>query len=395
MALRVTAEERAEIKDEFLFDNEKHIFAYSQNIIKYCQSKILISEKSLIAETIGGDIHRIEKIAGDILFILTTTEPGAIPLQSLAGQLVGIVAQNDSMENRSKAMLVSMELLMMSEPYAKFTISKSGYYMIETMISNKKIITRNIALPLERPTLQHKKLGSYEWELSDSTVALDELNHMPMTIIPIEDAEPEQPTGNMYSKSYLKQQELHNKWKVRNLLVPKYSNKKIYFNWAADYRCRMYPVGYYFNPQGNELEKNMIGFYRGEKLDFRGVVQLKKSIASAYGLDKENDAKKLEWFRTNEKVLHLRKISAKEPHTFGALHMAWKQYLKGEEIQIPVEIDATNSQAQIMAVLLKSKAIAETCNVVNTYDENGEIEIADLYQLVADEMSDILATKTI
>ena len=148
---------------------------------------------------------------------------------------------------------------------------------------------------------------------------------------------------------------------------------------------------YYLNPQGDELEKNMLGFSHGEKLNFKGIGQLKKSIASAFGLDKKTDSEKIEWFNKHQYTLSDMQVVAKEPYTFEVLMNAWNEYIEEKQVHTPIEIDATNSQAQIMAVLLKSNKIAETCNVVNVTNDEGEIQIADLYQLIADEMSDIIA----
>ena len=147
---------------------------------------------------------------------------------------------------------------------------------------------------------------------------------------------------------------------------------------------------YYFNPQGTELEKNMLGFYYGEKLNFQGLQDYKIAIASAYGLTKATDEDKLLWFIRNQNMLHIRRNTAKERHTFDALLYGWKQHLDGKRITVPVEFDATNSFGQFAAVLLSDEPMAKTCNVINSYDDNGTVVISDLYQLIADEMSDIL-----
>lgn len=135
----------------------------------------------------------------------------------------------------------------------------------------------------------------------------------------------------------------------------------------------------------------MIEFYDGENLDFQGQKEYKKAIASAYGLDKKPDHEKLIWFKKNQNVLHLRQNNAKKPYEFQALIRGWKDHKQGLKVHTPIHLDATCSQSQIMAVLLKSKAIAETCNVVNTYEKDGTPVIADLYGLIADKMSDILS----
>ena len=393
MALRITKEERKEIKDTFVEENEVHIEAYAKIIWDYAESKTLLSEMDLIDSVLGWDCDEHRNTAENILFTLATMEKGRIPLQSLAGAISGMVSAKDHITDRTASMFVAMELLMISEPYCKVTMSHNGHLMIETNISDAELIMKNITLPLTKPTNEHKELGSFLWKLKSDIPALTKLNHVPMLVIPIQDIEPELPSGDRYSTAYLKQDELYKKWEARQHLTPMFENTPIYFNWAADYRVRMYPVGYYFNPQGTELEKNMLGFYNGEKLDFHGIIQMKKSIAAAYGLDKKNDRLKLEWFSKNQHNLEDFYHEAKEKHTYRSLVSAWNNHLNGLEVHHTVGLDASCSQAQIMAVLLKKQEIAVTCNVVNVEDKAGEIQPQDLYQLVANRMSDIIAER--
>ncbi len=46
---------------------------------------------------------------------------------------------------------------------------------------------------------------------------------------------------------------------------------------------------------------------------------------------------------------------------------------------------------QIVSVLTRNKKIAETCNVVNITNTDGEVQLADMYQILADSMSDAMA----
>ncbi len=393
MDFRVTSEERSIIKDEFMMENDPMIIEYSILLADYGDSFSTLTDRTRIESTIGYSIDRLESIAGSILFTLATMESKEIPLQSLAGQIAGFCAKTDSISNKTAAMHTALEILMIESDYTKISYSKNGNLMVKTLISNENLIHKNIVYPLTEPTSDHKLLGVYEWSLRNEE-ALDMLNNTAMKIIPITDTEPTQPFKNDFSESAKKEREQYSKWQWRQAIGSAYKNMPIYFNWASDYRGRMYPVGYYYNPQGNELEKNMLGFNRGERLNYHGVLQLKKSIASAYGLDKQSDLAKLQWFHRNEKVLHLRLRSASEPHTFEALMIAWKNYLSNEKSHIPVEIDATCSQAQCMAVLLKNRTIAETCNVVNVYDNEQRVKRMDLYDLVADRMSDIIAEQS-
>lgn len=337
MALRVTQEDRQIIKDEFVFENQEHMQYLAILIQKYTNSKTLAEEKDLV-EILDLPMERLIEISGDILFTLATTEPGGLPIQTVAGMIVNFLSPDDSIESRTKAMFCAMEILIEADRYVEVYESKNGHIMCETLISDEDIITRNIVKPLLRPTHQHKALGKFTWTLKESD-ALFKLNHIPMIILPIEDIQPHPATGTRYSAGFKKQDELCSKWKERQKLKKEFKDKAIFFNWAADYRIRMYPVGYYFNPQGTELEKNMLGFYYGELLNFQGLQDYKIAIASAYGLTKATDEDKLLWFIRNQNMLHIRRNTAKERHTFDALLYGWKQHLDGKRVTVPVEFD--------------------------------------------------------
>ena len=398
MGLRITEEDRKELKDEFLFHNDKAIQEYTNIILKYLTEEGEIDEKKEILKEMFPSLEKIESVAGSILFTLFTMEPGAKPLQSTAGMISGYLKTSDSLKDAGRAMWIAMEILIKSNPFAQFSYSKNGYPMISSMITDEEYRTKNIYLPLERPTVEHKELGSFNWKFNreaDAIEALDKLNHTALRIKLLQEEEEETPDPSDFSEEGKKQRELKNKQLGRRYLADMYAHKKVYFNWAVDYRARMYSVGYYLNPQGTELEKNMIELWEGEKLTFKGKQRLKKSIASAYGLDKETDLKKLAWFSRNQNMLHLRQKTAKEPYTFQTLVDAWNQQEADPEAEIHtmVELDATNSQAQILAVLTHNRTVALTCNVVPSIDINGEFVVADLYQKIADRMSDIVAEK--
>lgn len=393
MALRVTTEIRNTLKDEFLAESEEHIQRIKLLIGSYYQQKIKLKDKALVKAVIKiNDDKYLENFAGSFLFMLSVMEPGDIPMQSLAGQVLPLLVPDDRLDMKKAGMYVALEMLATFSPYVTPTISKNGHLMIRSNISNKRLQIKNRDLPLEHSTNQHQQLGDFNWKMFDIP-ALTKLNETPMIILPIEDNKPAEPTGNPYSSEFKKQAEVVSKWIQRQEYKAMYKNKPIYFNWAADYRFRLYPVGYIFNPQGNELEKNMLGLYNGERLSTFGIIQMKKSFASAYGLDKENDTTKIDWFNNHEHNLERMQPTAKEPDTYNALLYGWNQHKKGEIVNVPVELDSTQSQLQMLSVLISSLQIAKTCNVVNNSNDKGDIVIADAYQLLADAMSDIIALK--
>lgn len=393
MGLQITHEERKEIKDEFAFMNDTEISIYANTILEYCKSKVKVSDKAIIEEMFP-TLSKIEQVSLDILFVLSTAEPGAKPIQTVAGMIYGFISASDKLRDKTNAMHTAMEILMISEKYVKFEWSKNGFPMINNLISQEDLIMKNIYLPLERPTYQHTELGSFVWKMDNDTDAVesfDTLNHIGMKLVQLKEEPEELPHSTDFSVEGNKQRELYNKQIARAYLAKEYENKSIYFNWSPDYRGRQYSVGYYINPQGNEIEKNMIQFTKGEKLNHIGVQQLKKSIASAYGLDKSIDSEKIAWFEKNRKMLHLRQKSADEPYTFQALVNAWKEHQDGKKVHMPVELDATTSFAQIISVLMGKREIAEKCNVINKKDKTGSVVIADLYGEIANRMSDIMA----
>ena len=389
MALKVTDEIRQQVRDEFIFDNQEHIKYFSILLQQYRASKTTLEDLDLV-QILNVDMERLEDMSANILFTFATMDTIPLPIQTVGGMILNFISPGDKIEQRSKAMFCSMEILIEATRYVEVFESQNGHLMVQSKISDDILIMKNIAKPLLRPTNQHKALGKFDWEIVESD-ALFKLNNTPMIMLPIIDIEPPKPSGKKYSKDYKKQQELVEKWKMRKKLGREFKDETIYFNWAADYRGRMYPVGYYYNPQGTELEKNMIGFADGEKLNFHGIQSYKKAIASAFGLDKATDEDKLLWFISNQDNLDSLRTKAKEIHTFDALLYGWNQHKTGQPVTVPLENDASNSFAQFASVLLGDETIASTCNVVNIEDKDETIVISDLYQLIADEMSDLLA----
>jgi DNA-directed RNA polymerase len=110
------------------------------------------------------------------------------------------------------------------------------------------------------------------------------------------------------------------------------------------------------------------------------MIEVKNAIAVAFGKDKEIDANKQKWFEANEATLDWRK--AKEP-TYARAQMQSLELLRTTNTtNIPVELDSTCSQKQIIAVLTGNLKTAMCCNVIT---DNTKIQ--DAYKSVADEMS--------
>jgi len=397
MEVRITDTEKQEIKNKFVEINKQKIEQYAiEYIIPYMESKINLVDVEIV-NNIFPNKEIIFKKASTILWKLAIIDNGFHPIQSIGGMLTNSLSASDSIADRANAMLVAMEILLISSPFIDVKKSASGNILIKSNIVDSELVTRTIIIPLLKPTKNHKKLGGFNWKLTE-TKAVDKLNKIAFKISDCQnklDTEPVVMVGNPYSPEVMKSQEIHNKWVMRQWIKKEFQDKKVYFDWAVDYRGRQYAEGYYNNILGNDLEKNYHEFANEKEIDFLGAIQLRKSIASAFdkNLSKAPDKKKLEWFYIHEDKLEEYQDIAYEKHTYAMLLKGFKQYKEGEPSGIQVESDASNSFAQLASVLFKSQEIAETCNIKNTYNEHGDVVIADLYGLVADRMSDIYANR--
>ena len=402
---RITHEVRRSEFEEFIAYEGKLIKDISDQMIGYYKIKKSNADPDLdkyasilgIKRTKTGiSIEVLVKRAEYIAFMLSTLEDKYLPVQNVGGMMVPILRQDDSIEEGYATMHIAMELLL-SFNEISWKYSKNGHVMVKSNISKPELIAKNIYLPLLEPTEDHTKLGSFDWEQPRDTramEALNKINSVPCRIVLLKEDDIPKPINDRdFSSEAIAQREKHEKQIMRKKFGEEYAGKDIYFNYAIDHRLRFYSVGYYANPQGDELEKSSIRTANPEMLNIQGIVQLKKSLASAYGLDKKTDREKMLWFMKNEKVLHLRARHAKEPYTFQMLLDGWRQYKRGEPVDVFIELDATNSQAQVQSLITKDLQMAKSCNVAvnhdgpkGEYDTEGQVMIKDLYKEVAEEM---------
>lgn len=193
---------------------------------------------------------------------------------------------------------------------------------------------------------------------------------------------------------------------------------------------------YHINPQGNNHEKNILAFADYQNITYKGKQKVKHAVARAFGewidfrrileisaeklavesydelsddekseiyeildeelklihanpikLDKLTNDKKLRWFERNRDLLLNPEIAqhAENPTEFKAQMMSINLIETTGMTNIPVEVDATNSQLQIVAVLTGCLKTALSCNVISD-----NTEIADAYKILAETMSSIL-----
>lgn len=355
-------------KKQWIANKHEAVAIMYDDLCSFENSKQLDSDKERLRK-IG---FNAEKHAGEIMFVLARMN-SSTPIQNLMGSIANIFL------NKSRNPLLTAysfmtagELALFLNKFIQCNRTLNGHIVVESKIYDKELDTVEFyPLPESEPTDYHKPLGCYSWEREDIK-ALDLLNKTAFTILDFDEEEPAKDT------------EEHVKYTVRKSLRSYYLGKEIYFNWHPDYRYRMYAGGYHFNPQGNEYEKSIMAFAESERVGLKGYKQLKMSIASAFGQDKKTDKSKVKWFNTNKNNLDWK--LAKEPHTARKLLYALEQVQKTGETNVPVELDATNSQLQMVACLTGDRQTASICNVLNRKDG----EIADAYQTLADVMSLIL-----
>lgn len=299
------------------------------------------------------------------------------PLETVIGAIASIIKISGDKDpvTVAKNLTTAGEIVFMLAPYVLELITTyNNRIVVRSKIYTKALATTYMyPLPSNTATSYHKTLGNFKWELTERT-ALDKLNKLAFTVLDFDEPEPPKSKDS-------KNDELHKKWLVRSKLRKNLVNHKLYFDWHSDYRGRMYAGGYHFNPQGSEYEKSIIAFAKPEKISNEGMRELKMAIATAFGQGKSTDGAKLMWYMKNKNNLDWKK--AKEPYTARKLLYAMKQIDKTGYTNIPIELDGTNSQLQMVSILTGNRATAETCNVIPTSDGH----IADAYQILADAMS--------
>ena len=303
------------------------------------------------------------------------------PIETVIGAIASIIKISTDKDPLTvvKNLTTAGEIVIMLAPHVlEVTPTHTGRLIVRSKIYTKALgVTYMYPLPENKPTRYHKTLGKFAWELTETT-AIDKLNKLAFTVLNFDEPEPQK-----------KDDELHKKWLVRSKLRPQLAKSKMHFNWHSDYRGRMYAGGYHFNPQGTEYEKSIMAFAEPEKITEEGMIQLKLAIARAYGKDKLTDFQKLRWYNANKDArtsTGMKKgLIPKEHETAVKLQYAMHQIKKTGYTNIPVELDGTNSQLQMVSVLTGSRETAKTCNVIPTDDNT----IADAYGILADAMSEL------
>ena len=113
---------------------------------------------------------------------------------------------------------------------------------------------------------------------------------------------------------------------------------------------------------------------------FTGKEYLKIDIASLYGLDKKTWSERLAWFDQNQDNLEALSSKADSPNCYIAAVNAWRDVQAGKPIGYAINLDATASGIQILALLIGDAKAAEQVNLIAT----GKRE--DLYTYIYNKM---------
>lgn len=113
---------------------------------------------------------------------------------------------------------------------------------------------------------------------------------------------------------------------------------------------------------------------------FTGKEYLKIDIASLFGMDKKTWDERLAWFDQNQANLESLSSKADSPNCYIAAVNAWRDVEQGKPIGYAINLDATASGIQILALLIGDAKAAEQVNLIAT----GKRE--DLYTYIYNKM---------
>lgn len=373
------AEENLEAKEKFLRSQQCQVI--SKMIFDFIRTKRATSkEEALVHSVLGSEQDYDINLFQNIGFSLATSSK-AMTIQSAIGLIASVILKGDREAQKvidthqvaSELVYFTSTLIPMYQ-YNMFEhyYTTNGFLKVKFTLTLPEIADQKewYPLPTSKPTKKHRELGKYAWK-STHTATVDKLNKTAFTVLDFDEPEPAKNTED------------HIKWQVRKQLRPLMAGQTFYFNWHQDYRGRMYSGGYHFNPQGNNYEKSILAFATHRQVSAKGYRQVKYAVARAFGLDKEIDEKKLEWYEKNKNTLDWRK--AKHPTEARAQLESIRLIKETGRTNIPVEIDATNSQLQMIACLMGDLKTAMTCNVIT---DNKSIQ--DAYKILAELMSNLL-----
>lgn len=202
--------------------------------------------------------------------------------------------------------------------------------------------------------------------------------------------------------------------KYRGLISEEIGDLPVRFMHFYDRRGRVYPMGFHFNPQGNDYDKSLLSFAQGTKVPagteirdpstfksagsgreittFNSLELLAIHITNLAGHDKKTYTERLTWFREvysseNSIMDYLHDPVTKSTDSYASLTAASMEYIDiingdSDTYHSVIQFDATASGPQIIAALMRSVPDAIATNVVAT------LERSDLYTKLYSQWSE-------
>ncbi|NUX98774.1 DNA-directed RNA polymerase [Paraburkholderia youngii] len=165
----------------------------------------------------------------------------------------------------------------------------------------------------------------------------------------------------------------------------------IYFLYQADFRGRLYAQTTGISPQGSDMQKSLLEFAEGKRLDTPEAVRwFKIAGANRYGIDKVPFEDRIAWVHKNEQfiiqfandpVSHRGWQEADSPLQFLAWcfeYAAWRSSPADFESRIAVGLDGSCNGLQHFSAMLRDSVGGRAVNLTTSDRPN------DIYQRVAD-----------
>lgn len=182
---------------------------------------------------------------------------------------------------------------------------------------------------------------------------------------------------------------------------------KFWYTWNTDFRGRLYPATVALSPQGADIDKSLLLFYRGKVLGSRGERWLAIHGANVYGNDKVSLDDRYQWVLDNEEaVLTVANNpidtvdywgNADKPYQFLAFCFEWKGYREegqGFRSRLPVAVDGSCNGIQNYSAMLRDPVGAAATNLTDSelpadiYAEVAKVLEGKLKQIVADGLDE-------
>lgn len=178
-------------------------------------------------------------------------------------------------------------------------------------------------------------------------------------------------------------------------LASKFKGERFFLPSNCDFRGRVYNTPVFLNPQGPDLCRGLLQFYREERIkSAEGAKWLAIHGANCWGYDKVSLEDRIKWsYDFGEDAIKIASdpksftlwLDADKPFSFLAWVFEWAEYYenfkKGKhrlKTKIPVMMDATNNGLQILSILTRCDygTVATNCTPSSTNTP------ADIYDVV-------------